>query len=130
MLSAVEIADVVAECFAEDITLPSNVATYTIEELTTFLESGGVTIPAGKPSSSEVPSEEEEEEEDVRATGAASPEPPSPEPQDEPTLSVIEEAATPAKFPDPPAVKSVEEKSPDKPILGFLGKVFGFGRKA
>ena len=44
-LSIVEIADCVAENYAEDIALPSDVATWTIEELTTFLESGGMTLP-------------------------------------------------------------------------------------
>ena len=128
-LSIVEIADCVAENFAEDIALPSDVATWTIEELTTFLESGGITLPV-KPSPSVTPSESEEEEE-VPPTGAAPPEPEPPRRSSrllakEESGSVTKEAATPTKpsFPDPP-VNAVAESPIVKSVSKFFGGLFG-----
>ena len=132
-LSTVEIADCVAENYAEDIALPSDVATWTIDELTTFLESGGVTLPV-KSSSSVTPSESEEEEE-VPPTGAAPPEPEPPRRSSrllakaakEESGSVTKEAAaTPTKpsFPDPP-VNAVEESPIVKSVSKFFGGLFG-----
>ena len=55
MLSQVDIAALVDECFADDIELPGDVATWDSAELRAYLESGGSVRPALRPAPEPTP---------------------------------------------------------------------------